>query len=75
VTFRGKRVERAIFSGGGTYENILVNVLRRQLMVDVEIAEPFRGLNTSGVNLVSDRKGELCEWTVAVGLALKGLEQ
>lgn len=75
VTFRGKRVERAVFSGGGTYENTLVNVLRRQLMVDVEIAEPFRGLNTSGVNLVSDRKGELCEWTVAVGLALKGPEQ
>jgi type IV pilus assembly protein PilM len=75
VTFRGKRVERAIFSGGGTYENTLVNVLRRQLMVDVEIAEPFRGFNTSGVSLASDRKGELCEWTVAVGLALKGLER
>jgi type IV pilus assembly protein PilM len=75
VTFRGKRVERAVFAGGGTYENILLNVLRRQLTVEVEIAEPFRGLNMTGVNLKSDRRGGLCEWTVAVGLALKGLAE
>jgi len=75
VTFRGKRVERAIFAGGGTYENILLNVLRRQLTVELEIAEPFRGLNMAGVELKSDRKGDLCEWTVAIGLALKGLAE
>lgn len=75
VTFRGKRVERAVFAGGGTYENILLNVLRRQLTVELEIAEPFRGLNMTGVNLKSDRRGDLCEWTVAVGLALKGLTE
>ncbi|GAG24390.1 unnamed protein product, partial [marine sediment metagenome] len=29
VTFRGKRVERAVFAGGEAYENTLLNVLRR----------------------------------------------
>lgn len=75
VTFRGKRVERFVFAGGGTYENILLNVLKRQMTVEVEIAEPFRGLNMNGANLKSDRKGDTCEWAVAVGLALKELSQ
>jgi len=75
VTFRGKRVERFVFAGGGTYENILLNVLKRQMTVEVEIAEPFRGLNMNGVNLKSDRRGDTCEWAVAVGLALKELSQ
>ncbi len=75
VTFRGKRVERAVFAGGGAYENILLNVLRRQLTVEVEIAEPFRGFDMTNVNFTSDRRGSHCEWTVAVGLALKGLAE
>ncbi len=76
VTFRGKRVERAIFTGGEAYESILLNVLRRQLTVEVEIAQPLRGFDLSGegahVNFDSDRRGLLCEWAVAVGLGLKG---
>jgi type IV pilus assembly protein PilM len=76
VTFRGKRVERAIFTGGEAYENILLNILRRQLTVGVEVAQPLRGfdLSTEGarLNFDSDRRGLLCEWAVAVGLGLKG---
>ena len=76
VTFRGKRVERAIFTGGEAYENILLNILRRQLTVEVEVAQPLRGFDLSGegahVNFDSDRRGLLCEWAVAVGLGLKG---
>jgi type IV pilus assembly protein PilM len=76
VTFRGKRVERAIFTGGEAYESILLNVLRRQLTVELEIAQPLRGFDLSGegahVNFDSDRRGLLCEWAVAVGLGLKG---
>jgi len=76
VTFRGKRVERAIFTGGEAYESILLNVLRQQLTVEVEIAQPLRGFDLSyegaHVNFDSDRRGLLCEWAVAVGLGLKG---
>jgi type IV pilus assembly protein PilM len=76
VTFRGKRVERAVFTGGGAYENILLDVLKRQLTVGIEVAEPLRGLDLSSkrtnLNFGSDRRDLLCEWAVAVGLSLKG---
>jgi len=72
VTFRGKRVERAVFAGGEAYENILLNILRRQLPVEIEVAEPLRGFDMMNVNFDSDRRGLLCEWAVAVGLSLKG---
>ena len=72
VTFRGKRVERAVFAGGEAYENILLNVLRRQLTVEIEVAQPLRGFDMMNVNFDSDRRGLLCEWAVAVGLGLKG---
>ena len=79
VTFRGKRVERAVFSGGEAYENILLNVLRRQLTVEIEVAQPLRGYDLSSerehINLAADRRGALCEWAVAVGLGLKGLNE
>jgi len=76
VTFRGKRVERAVFAGGGAYEDILLDVLRRQLAVEIEVAEPLRGFDLSSgkanVNFYGDRRGLLCEWAVAVGISLKG---
>jgi len=79
VTFRGKRVERAVFAGGGAYEDILLGVLRRQLAVEVEVAQPLRGFDLSNerasINIDSDRRGLLCEWAVAVGLALKNCEK
>jgi len=79
VTFRGKRVERAVFAGGGAYEDILLNVLRRQLAVEIEVAEPLRGFDLSSgkgkVSFYGDRRGLLCEWAVAVGLSLKGWDK
>ena len=76
VTFRGKRVQRATFAGGGAYEGILLDVLRRQLAVEVEVAQPLRGFDLSSeeasVHFEGDRRGLLCEWAVAVGLGLKG---
>ncbi len=76
VTFRGRRVRRAIFSGGTVHETILLNVLRRQLAVDIEVAEPFKGFDLSantGMCFDNDRRDSLCEWAVAVGLGLKGV--
>lgn len=76
VTFRGKRVEQAVFTGGGAYEYILLDVLRRQLAVEIEVAQPLKGFDMSSerknLNFDSDRRGLLCEWAVAVGLSLKG---
>jgi type IV pilus assembly protein PilM len=72
VTFRGKRVERAVFSGGGAYEEILLNVLKRQLAVEIEVAQPLRGFDMMNVKLDGCKRGLLCEWAVAVGLSLKG---
>jgi type IV pilus assembly protein PilM len=72
VTFRGKRVERAVFSGGEAYEQVLLNVMKRQLAVDVEVAQPLRGFDLMNVGFGSDRRSPLCEWAVAVGLSLKG---
>jgi len=76
VTFRGKRVRRAFFTGGGAYEYILLDVLKRQLAVEIEVAQPLKGFDMTSerknLNFDSDRRGLLCEWTVAVGLSLKG---
>jgi len=79
VTFRGKRVERAVFTGGGAYEYILLDVLKRQLAVEIEVAQPLKGFDMSSerknLKFDSDRRGLLCEWAVAVGLSLKGLQR
>ena len=78
VTFRGRRIERAILTGGGGYEKILLDVMQRQLTVSVEVAQPLRGFDMSNeranLNFYGDRRGLLCEWAVAVGLSLKGLD-
>jgi type IV pilus assembly protein PilM len=78
VTFRGKRVGQAFFTGGGAYEYILLDVLKRQLAVEIEVAQPLKGFDMSrergNLDFDSDRRGLLCEWAVAVGLSLKGLD-
>ena len=76
VTFRGNRVEDVIFAGGGAYEEVLLDFLKQQLGVKIEVAHPLRGLDLSNRKVrVSFEDGEqisLCEWAVAVGLSLKG---
>ncbi|MGE5296817.1 MAG: pilus assembly protein PilM [Solirubrobacterales bacterium] len=72
VTFRGKRVERAIVAGGGAYEQVLRDVLRRHLSVEVEVAEPLRGFDIRP-GTVDDSHGNGCaDLALAVGLSLKG---
>ncbi len=77
VTFRGRRVEKAILAGGGANEGILLDVFRRRLSVNIEIAQPLRGFDISNdrtnLNFEGDRRSSLCEWAVAVGLSLKGM--
>jgi len=74
VTFRGKRIERAFFTGGGSHENILFDIMKRQLAVGIEIAQPFRGFDIQNEKVnINERNGLLSEWAVAVGLSLKGM--
>ena len=75
VTFRGKRIERAVFAGGEAYEEILLNVLRRQLTVKIEVSEPLRGFDVTNFHVDNDGRGLFCEWAVAVGLGLRGLNR
>jgi type IV pilus assembly protein PilM len=72
VTFRGKRVEQAVFSGGEAHEGILLDVLRRQLAVEIEVAQPLKGFDMTNVKFDACKRGSLCDWAVAVGLSLKG---
>ncbi|UCG59920.1 MAG: pilus assembly protein PilM [Phycisphaerales bacterium] len=72
VTFRGKRVERAILTGGGAYEPILLDVLRRKLQMEVDVAEPLTEFDVMNMDIDGDRRGLFCDWGVAVGLSLKG---
>jgi Tfp pilus assembly PilM family ATPase len=73
VTFRGKRVSRAIFSGGEAYENILLSILKRQLSVEVEVAQPLRGFDMANNEFDEVKRGLLCEWAVVTGTGLKGI--
>ena len=73
VTFRGKRVDKVVLAGGEAYEDIMLNVLKRQLAIEIEVAQPLRGFDTTSVRS-ADRRGLFCEWAVAVGLSLKGWE-
>jgi type IV pilus assembly protein PilM len=72
VTFRGKRVERAIVAGGGAYEQILRDVLRRHLSVEVELAEPLRGLGVLPDRTDPEGWNGGADLALAVGLSLKG---
>ena len=74
VTFRGKRVQRAIFTGGGAYESSLLGILKQQLSVDIEVAQPLLNIDMAQSRFESDRRGANCEWAVAVGLGLKSCD-
>lgn len=72
VTFRGRRVERAIVAGGGASEEILLEVLRRHLSIKVEVAEPLRGLDAGRGVAAQERTAVSADLALAVGLSLKG---
>jgi len=74
VTFRGKRVERAVVAGGGAYEQVLRDVLRRHLSVEVEVAEPLRGFEVERGQVDNAGPNGFADLALAVGLSLKGWE-
>jgi type IV pilus assembly protein PilM len=75
VTFRGQRPAEAVFAGGEAYESALIEALRRHLGMEIKIAEPLRGYDLTRANFNRRRNPQMCEWAIAVGLALKGMDQ
>jgi type IV pilus assembly protein PilM len=74
VTFRGQRPSEAVFAGGEAYESALMDALHRHLGVTIRVAEPLRGYDLSKANFNRRRNPQMCEWAIAVGLALKNME-
>ena len=74
VTFRGERPTEAVFAGGEAYETMLLDTLKRHLGVEIKVVQPLRGFDLTKTHFASSQKNTLCEWAVAVGLAMKGWE-
>jgi type IV pilus assembly protein PilM len=72
VTFRGKRVERAIVSGGGVAEQAFLDVMRHHLAIEADVAEPFRGFDLGQIGTRIEDFGSTADFALAVGLTLKG---
>lgn len=72
VTFRGKRVERAVLAGGGARETALLDVMRHHLAIETEVAAPLRGFDMTRGEGHGDRHDLSAEFALAVGLSLKG---
>jgi len=74
VTFRGLRPARITLTGGEAYDPALVKLLGECLDCECEVGQPLRGVDLGNADLGSDRRGALTEWSVALGLALRGAE-
>ncbi|NIA16939.1 MAG: pilus assembly protein PilM [Planctomycetes bacterium] len=74
VAFRGERPQNIVFAGGEAYEETLIKALKRHLGVEVELICPLRDFDLTGIDFPGDKRGPLSEWTVAVGLSIKGFK-
>lgn len=73
VTFRGLRPNRITLCGGEAYDPALVKVLTENLDCACVLGEPLKGVDLGGADLGGDRRGQLMEWSVATGLAMREL--
>jgi type IV pilus assembly protein PilM len=71
VTFRGKRVERAVVAGGGAHEKMLLDVLQRHLSITVAPADPLRGMNVQDPRCADECARSSADLAIAIGLSLK----
>ncbi len=74
VTFRGQKPEEAVLTGGEAQEPQLLDALNNQLDVNIKTAQPFRGIDTSRLYFRVDNEHIHPEWSVPVGIAMKGWE-
>lgn len=71
VTFRGSRPGSLHLTGGEGAVPELTQILADQLNMEVQATDPMRGIDTTGQDLLIERRGTLSEWTIATGLALR----
>lgn len=73
ATFRGLRPTQVTLTGGEAYDPSLVKLLSGCLDCPCSVGEPLRGVELGEMDLGGDRRSSLTEWSVAAGLALRGL--
>ncbi len=71
VTFRGPRPDGVHLCGGESTDAQVRQALVEQLDLPLSLLEPLKGLDITDPRLLIDRGGNLSEWTIAMGLALR----
>lgn len=74
VTFRGLRPQRVTLLGGEAYDPAVRELLAEHLGIECVLGHPLRGIDVSGVDLASDRRATLVEWSVCAGLVAGAIE-
>lgn len=70
---QGKPLDLLVLSGGGSNLPGLAEELTRILGVEVQVIQPFLKMRTDKITLPIDLNTDGCRFTLAVGLALRGL--
>jgi type IV pilus assembly protein PilM len=73
VTFRGLRPAQLTVTGGEAYDPALIKLLSEYLNCPCVVGQPLHRIDLGESDLESDRRGAMTEWSVATGLALRGL--
>jgi type IV pilus assembly protein PilM len=71
VTFRGARPDHLCLIGGEAREAQLTKGIAEGLGMEVSVAEPMSGIDLHGTQIHAERRGNMPEWAVATGLALR----
>ena len=69
----GKPVELLVLAGGGANLPGMAEELTRLLGVEVQVSQPFINVDVTKVNVPINLNVEGCRFSLAVGLALRGL--
>jgi type IV pilus assembly protein PilM len=70
VTFRGRQPTSLLVCGPDAHDRQSHALLTSRTGLPVTLLDPFRNIDTSAMR-ATDRAGNLSEWSVAIGLALK----
>lgn len=70
---QGKAAELLVLSGGGANLPGLAEELTKILGIEVQVIQPFIKINTTKIVLPVDLNSEGCRFSLATGLALRGL--
>ena len=70
---QGKAVDLLVLSGGGANMPGLAEELTKMLGIEVQVIQPFMNMDTNRIVLPIDLTAEGCRFSLAVGLALRGL--